>query len=345
MVPLGFATTYVYPWHGYPFYETSVEYESIGGWGTGRGDGDCRITPFNDAWSTAIVVSSGFGAWESIHGVGVDVYPPNDVDATIWARGTYQLDGWVASLGFAHSTAAVSLQIHDYCCGQIYASELIKEQIRVIAGSYSESGNFQSESIAISLEGGHYYHVLVIARAATSQIISIAAAYAHSAIDVSLIAISVYPYGYLSHGGCPNLLVSNGRRYFDEGVMPIHNVVNPDDDIVINHRIKNKVKPLRNGCFELLLSEIAEGYEYSHSFIDYVSLVAVDANGAWHECPLIAARHSRDGGILTQLVGSDNLRAQTFKGDKITLRFSAPALPSQIRSFVFILEGHNPFKI
>jgi hypothetical protein len=141
--------------------------------------------------------------------------------------------------------------------------------------------------------------------------------------------------------GCPTLLVWNGTHFVDEGVLNVHS--EPDRDVIVQHRLKTT--PARqNFICTLKLAEIAYGYNFSHSYIDRVKLYAIDDKGKKHECYLIYANHSTQGNVLLQLWFSDDIRIETFKDEEIDLKFLAPIFARNITSFIFEIEGHNPYK-
>jgi len=141
--------------------------------------------------------------------------------------------------------------------------------------------------------------------------------------------------------GCPTLLVWNGTHFLKEGVLNIHS--EPDRDTIVQHRLKTN--PARqNFIYTLKLAEIAYGYNFSHSYIDRVKLYAIDDKGKKHECYLMYANHSTQGNVLPQLWFSDDIRIETFKDEEIDLKFLAPIFARNIASFIFEIEGHNPYK-
>lgn len=143
-------------------------------------------------------------------------------------------------------------------------------------------------------------------------------------------------------GGCPTLFVWDGNDFVEEGVLNIHS--NPGVDVVVTHVLETQPVPVGH-AYLLKLAEIAEGYNYSHSYIDQVKLYAVDKYGTWHECYLISATHSRYGNVLKELLLSDDIRIETLKGDEILLKFTANHIyVGKIEKFVFVIEGHNPVK-
>ncbi len=143
--------------------------------------------------------------------------------------------------------------------------------------------------------------------------------------------------------GCPNLLVWNGDEFVDEGVLNIHNDENPYEDVTVTHQLATMpaiTKPYR---YTLKLSEIGEGYSFSHSFIIQVELFAKTINGRWVKLPLISAFHSTKGNVKRFLKYNDNRWAETYIGDEITLEFLAKR-PNLYIEFKFVIIGHNPVK-
>ena len=87
-------------------------------------------------------------------------------------------------------------------------------------------------------------------------------------------------------GGCPNLSVWNGTGFVDQGLLNIHNLVNPDSDVVRLFYLNTTPAPILNTWYSLELYEHPPGYNNSHSWINEVSLYAVDTIGVWHLCNL-----------------------------------------------------------
>lgn len=152
--------------------------------------------------------------------------------------------------------------------------------------------------------------------------------------------VKVYhPQGH----GCPTLLVWNGNQFIKEDILSIHS--EPNIDVTVNYTLKT-LPASTHGIYILKLVEIAEGYNYSHSFIDYyVKLYVVDGDGIWHPCHLIQAKHSTYGNVIKELLFSDDKRTETIKGEEITLKFHAPPIWTNLQSFIFQIEGHNPLKM
>lgn len=149
----------------------------------------------------------------------------------------------------------------------------------------------------------------------------------------------------ISGGGCPNLLVWNGGAYVDEGLLNIHNFVNPESDVVIYHNLNTTPVRTDQGLYELELYEHPAGYNASHSWINQASLFAVDRHGLAHKLDLVSAylistNSSRSGDVLPLLLYNDNQWAQTYYGDKIVLQFMATYVPNTV-FFAFELIGHN----
>jgi hypothetical protein len=331
----------IYPWNGYGFYDTTVgkAFEGIP-----EVNGRYRTAP--EDYAEGACIGQGFFVLAgSVFGVGVDIYTPDDVDISVFIRGTYHLEGWISAVGISHSTAAIILRVIDHTEDDaIIADALLAQQIRFGAGSYIVDGNLNnSPSLVVCLEAGHEYWILGVARTALS-IIGYGGGYAYALINVDLISVSAYPHGYFDVGGCPNLSVWDGDKFIDEGVLSIHNLVDPNADLVLNRKLKNSPEPI-GGLYFLKLSEIALGYNYSHSYIDYVSLVLIDIEGNPHESILLSAFHSRYGNIFPNLLYSDDIWAETLKGDEITLVFHTQIDKQDISAFIFLIEGHNPSKV
>jgi hypothetical protein len=129
--------------------------------------------------------------------------------------------------------------------------------------------------------------------------------------------------------GCPNLLVWNGTAFVDQGLLNIHNLVNPDSDVDRAFTLNTTPALIDDSWYGLELYEHPPGYNVSHSWINQVMLYAVDTNGVWHQCILVFAyevstNRSRCGNVLPLLLYNDTKWAQTYYGDKIFLLFEAP---------------------
>ncbi|MDF1538134.1 MAG: hypothetical protein P1Q69_04445 [Candidatus Thorarchaeota archaeon] len=144
-------------------------------------------------------------------------------------------------------------------------------------------------------------------------------------------------------GGCPNLLVWNGTGFSDEGIMYIHNVFDPYSDVVVSHILDVDELSIQEDTYQIKLSEIGDGYNFSHSTIDQVMLMCIDVEGIFVEYPLISAIHSKEGYITQSLLLSDDVWIETFKGDEITLIFKLPHEMDydDLLDLIFVIEGHN----
>jgi len=154
--------------------------------------------------------------------------------------------------------------------------------------------------------------------------------------------VNVYDPGPPPRGGCPTLFVWNGSQFVKEDVLNIHS--EPNIDVTVNYTLKT-LPALEHGMYVLKLAEIAEGYNYSHSFIDYVKLYVVDGDGVWHPCHLTQAEHLTHGNVMRELLFSDDKRTETLKNEEITLKFHTPPIWTNIKAFIFQIEGHNPLKM
>ncbi|MCR6624704.1 MAG: hypothetical protein NDF58_09040, partial [archaeon YNP-LCB-024-027] len=144
-------------------------------------------------------------------------------------------------------------------------------------------------------------------------------------------------------GGCPILLVWNGSKYVDYGIINIHN---PDGyDVIKEVSISTADMNIEGQVVKLRLKEGWEGLEYSHSLIDHVKLYAVDIFGNRYPCPLIKAMHSEQGNIMLQLLFSDNIKAEIYLMQTIDLQFIVLYPKEIIKSFIITIEGHNQEKI
>jgi len=144
-------------------------------------------------------------------------------------------------------------------------------------------------------------------------------------------------------GGCPILLVWNGSKYVDYGIINIHNA--EGYDVVKEIFISTADINTEGQVAQLRLKEGWEGLEYSHSLVDQVKLYAVDNFGIRYQCPLIKAVHNEQGNIMLKLLFSDNVRAEIYLMQTIDLQFIVPYPKEIIKSFVFTIEGHNQEKI
>lgn len=144
-------------------------------------------------------------------------------------------------------------------------------------------------------------------------------------------------------GGCPILLVWNGSKYVDYGIINIHNAEGYDviEEILISRADINIEKQIA----KLRLKEGWEGLGYSHSLIDQVKLYAVDNFGNRYLCTLIKAVHDEQGNILLKLLFSDDQKADIYLMQTIDLQFIVPYPKEIIQSLIFIIEGHNQEKI
>jgi hypothetical protein len=146
-------------------------------------------------------------------------------------------------------------------------------------------------------------------------------------------------------GGCPNLLVWNGTAFADQGLLNIHNLINPTSDVVSEHTLNATPALIWPNFYLLELYEHPAGYNASHSWINQVMLYAVDTNGICHQCNLVFAyelstNRSQNGNVLPLLLYDDTKWAQTYYGDRIFLLFTAPHV-ADIDHFVFVIIGHN----
>ena len=143
------------------------------------------------------------------------------------------------------------------------------------------------------------------------------------------------------YGGCPTLFVWNGSQFIDEGVLNIHSELNTD--IILSQTLQT-TPSTQNLVYTLKLAEIAQGYNFSHSYIDQVKLYVIDDKNVIHTSFLVYANHSTYGNVWWQLLFSDDTRIETYKGDEVTLKFLSPIWIKHPKSFIFQIEGHNPYK-
>lgn len=133
---------------------------------------------------------------------------------------------------------------------------------------------------------------------------------------------------------CPTLFVWNGTDYAEEGALDIH----ADSDVTVQHEIQNTLAlTLDDGVYKLQLREL----DNFTSHIDQVKLLAVYDSGETITCPLINAKHSEDGNVLTELLWSDDVRTNTEPNECIGLKFQAPTGEIEIDHFIFVIEGYN----
>jgi hypothetical protein len=147
-----------------------------------------------------------------------------------------------------------------------------------------------------------------------------------------------YPKGH----GCPTLFVWNGSHFVKEETLNIHS--EPNVDVTVNYTLKT-LPAVEHSMYILKLAEIAEGYNFSHSFIDYVKLYVVDGDGIWHPCHLTKAEHSTCGNVMRELLFSDDKRTETLKNEEIILKFHIPPIWTNSKTLIFQIEGHNPLKM
>lgn len=328
-----FAATIVYPWNGYVFNSTEVDKY----W-----EGYCDYS-ISEGWARSTAFGAGIFFMESMCGVGYEIYAPQDCDIVVHLTADYYIKGNSAGIGAVNwATAAALLYVVDHSYGDGWTASATLDSEITTLGSFHRFGR-KSVSLYFSAYAGHTYWILATARATAGAFISIGWGWAESYIDFVISSISVYPYRYLYSGGCPNLLVWNGTNFVDEGVLPIHNVDNLDADIIYSHLLKTIPKTSMNHYYLLKLSEIALGYNDSHSYIDHVSLQVLDTVGIPRDFQLVVAWHSRLGNVLLELSLSDDIWTETYKGDEIILVFWMRWKPEAASGFVFQIEGRNPF--
>jgi len=143
--------------------------------------------------------------------------------------------------------------------------------------------------------------------------------------------------------GCPFLYVYNGSKYVCEGLLDIHN---PEGtDVVTNHTLVSMPQRV-DGIYLFRLVE----HPKTHSYIDQVKIYAKLADGTTIRLPLIWAWHSQNGIVLPQLFFSDNwktdiLGANLNNGTSQSIDLKFLALPQNLKvaSFIFQIEGNNPY--
>jgi len=144
-------------------------------------------------------------------------------------------------------------------------------------------------------------------------------------------------------GGCPFLYVFNGSEYICEGLLDIHN--SQGIDVTVDHTLTAFPSSINN-TYKFRLVE----HPKTCSHIDQVKLYAVLENGLTIQIPLIWAWHSENGFVLPQLLLSDNWKTLTLGADwnngtsqSISLRFLALPPSFNVKSFIFQIEGNNPY--
>jgi len=145
----------------------------------------------------------------------------------------------------------------------------------------------------------------------------------------------------ISGGGCPFLYVYDGKEYFCEGLLDIHN---PEGIDVIYGRTLVTTPQRVKGAYLLRLTE----HPQTHSYIVEVKLYAILEDKTMIELPLIWVWHSEDGNVLPQLLHSDDWKTDTLGADlnngvsqSIDLKFAALSPNMKITGFVFQIEGNN----
>jgi len=143
------------------------------------------------------------------------------------------------------------------------------------------------------------------------------------------------------NAGCPTLFVWNGNCYVNYGVINIHNPL--CKDVIREVSVQAEDVGLDNYKAKFRLREGWLGLNFSESFIDQVKLYAVDEHGNHFPCLLIEATHSDRGDALSQLWMSDNWKVQMVLLETVDLTFIVPC--QNIKSFIFVIEGCNPYKV
>lgn len=135
-------------------------------------------------------------------------------------------------------------------------------------------------------------------------------------------------------GGCPLLYVYNGREYFYEGLLDIHNPYGVD--VVQNHTLIATPESVNN----MYLIRLVE-HPLTHSYIDQVKLFAILEDGKIIELPLISATHDEYGNVLPKLLLSDDTKTDINANEAIDLKFLALPPVYRVASFLFKIEGNN----
>jgi len=128
-------------------------------------------------------------------------------------------------------------------------------------------------------------------------------------------------------GGCPTLLVYNGKEFVKVEKLNIH----APEGIDTTYTTSFTMKPI-DGQYKIILSEMWYALlEGSH--IDHIKLT--DEIGK--ECQLILAEHSKHGDVTSILKESDDVRIETKPGQDIELTFKG----CYSDEFIFNIEGYN----
>lgn len=137
-----------------------------------------------------------------------------------------------------------------------------------------------------------------------------------------------------STGGCPLLYVYDGSGYAYEDLLDIHN---PEGvDVARSHTLTAVPKRINN-AYSLRLVE----HPLTHSYIDQVRLYALLEGSTMVELPLISAKHSTYGNVMSELLFDDEWKTDTAANQAIDLKFSALSPNMKVESFLFQLEGNN----
>jgi parallel beta-helix repeat protein len=139
---------------------------------------------------------------------------------------------------------------------------------------------------------------------------------------------------------CPTLFAWNGTDYVDLGVIGIHG----QEDVVNETFVAKGNVGVDNYKAKFRLREGWPCLNYSHSEIDQVKLYAI-INGERWLCPLINAIHSELGNVYLQLLLSDDYRTDMYLLETIDVQFIVPYQTNKIQSYIFVIEGHNRFKL
>lgn len=239
---------------------------------------------------------------------------------------------------------AAVCKVDDLTAGtsQTFSGDNWYASSKLLGPDLSASASF-TESFPIELVKGHTYRFSMIWR------LYVDAGVGDPRVGTTTGGYLKATWGYIAiptAGGCPTLFAWNGHEFVEEGVLNIHSETGTD--VVVKHELSTELKP-REGELLLKLAEVAEGYNFSHSSIDYVELIAVYENGTEYACKLVSATHSRYGDVSELVSASDDVRVDLLKEngqvDELVLNFEKPPRFGRVIKFIFVIEGNNPVKL
>jgi len=131
---------------------------------------------------------------------------------------------------------------------------------------------------------------------------------------------------------CPRLFVWNGSDYAEDFIFDLHG----DSDVTMCRTIEQSLVP-ESDHYLLSLRELGD----TTSYVDYVKLYAVDAEGVMHECHLALAVHSELGNVKQILQCNDDERITLGPSQTIDFKFNMPEVEN-IDYFIFEIQGYEP---